>query len=416
MARTPSMTTEECESILGPRGSLLVTSENRGVVQKWLVARGVPASIAKSARLSTLTKAYNNETYLQGMLRNIAQRGDAQTKNNNQDKQDTNDMNAVNPLAQLQQNQQDSNQDNDVARELAAVLAKLTSTKTAPLDESRVIELIEQHAPKPEIPVYKIELTTGNTKRELPAEPRHYLFEDALRIVSTGLNLFIVGPAGSGKTTLADQIARALDLPFYFNGALDSPYKLSGFIDAQGRIVSTAFRKAYQDGGVYLFDEIDASMPNALLAFNAALANGHADFPDGTIKRHQNFRCIAAANTYGLGADRQYVGRNQLDAASLDRFVFLEMPYDEKLESLLAGNDEWTRYVQRVRKAVATLKMRHVVSPRASIQGATLLAAGLSRDNVEQMTLWRNLSAGDVAKVKQAIEQATEQTSEASGS
>ena len=90
---------------------------------------------------------------------------------------------------------------------------------------------------------------------------------------------------------------------------------------AQGTIVSTEFRKAYENGGLFLFDEIDASMPGAILAFNAALANNFMDFPDKKVPRHKDFYCIAAANTFGSGADRQYVGRNQLDAASLDRFI-----------------------------------------------------------------------------------------------
>jgi len=71
---------------------------------------------------------------------------------------------------------------------------------------------------------------------------------------------------------------------------------------------------------LFLFDEIDASLPNAVLAFNAALANGYADFPDGMVKRHPRFACIAAANTFGMGADRIYVGRNQLDGADAGPF------------------------------------------------------------------------------------------------
>src|SRR5690606_7558053 len=99
------------------------------------------------------------------------------------------------------------------------------------------------------------------------------------KMVAAGVNVWLAGPAGSGKTTAAEQVAKALKLKFYFNGAIDTEYKLSGFVDAHGRIVSTAFREAYTNGGVYLFDEVDASLPSATLAFNAALANGQCDFP-----------------------------------------------------------------------------------------------------------------------------------------
>ncbi len=82
-------------------------------------------------------------------------------------------------------------------------------------------------------------------------------------------------------------------------------------------------------------------------------------------------------------ADRQYVGRNQLDAASLDRFYVIPMDYDNELESSLYGIEsksqtvsqtpcamtvqEWVAYVQQVRKAVGTFggAIRHIVSMRA---------------------------------------------------
>jgi len=226
----------------------------------------------------------------------------------------------------------------------------------------------------------------------------------------------LVGPAGSGKTMAAEKAAEALNLDFAFTGAIDSSYKLSGFIDAQGRIVNTAFRRAYENGGIFLFDEMDASLPSATLAFNAALANGHADFPDGVVKRHPDFRAVAACNTFGNGASRQYVGRNQQDAASLDRFAVLTWNYDERLECAMLGQPapqglpmpvnvtpvrdedkakalgaDWLIYVQRVRAAVEKLAIRHVVSPRASIMGTKLLAAGWSRADVEDSCLFKGL-------------------------
>lgn len=229
---------------------------------------------------------------------------------------------------------------------------------------------------------------------------QHYQFPTLLKILATKLNVYVVGPAGSGKTHAAAQCAKALNVPFHFTGAVASEFKLTGFIDAQGRIVSTEFRKAYESGGLFLFDEIDASYPQAILAFNAALANDYMDFPDKRVERHENFYCIAAANTYGQGADRQYIGRNQLDAASLDRFVFLDWQYDKILERNLAGNDEWVDFVQKVRRYVEVQKIRHVVSPRASIFGAKLLANGIEREVVEQTILWKGLDEATIQKIE----------------
>jgi cobaltochelatase CobS len=109
------------------------------------------------------------------------------------------------------------------------------------------------------------------------------MLEPVLKAVTAGVTPMLVGPAGSGKTTLARQIAEALNRPFYMAARVTSEYKLTGFIDAAGKAVQTDFRRAYEKGGVFLFDEIDASDADALTAFNAPLANDVADFPDGQV-------------------------------------------------------------------------------------------------------------------------------------
>lgn len=227
----------------------------------------------------------------------------------------------------------------------------------------------------------------------------HHCLPDVLTMVVAGTSPFLVGPAGSGKTTLAEQIAGILKRPFYMAARVTSEYKLVGFVDANGKTVRTQFREAYENGGVFLFDEVDASDPDALTAFNAALANGYGDFPDGMVKRHKDFVAIAAGNTFGRGADRQYVGRNQLDAATLDRFQTYDVEYDEQLELTLAGDAEWTKWVQKVRKAIDAEKVRHVVSPRASISGAKLLAAGMDRAKVEASCVWKGLDEAQKNRV-----------------
>lgn len=243
-----------------------------------------------------------------------------------------------------------------------------------------------------------------NNKKKIDLGLQHFQFPELVKMVSTGLNIFLVGPAGSGKTTAAINVAVALEVEFHFTGAIASEFKLTGFINAKGEIVSTEFRKAYESGGLFLFDEIDASYPQAVLAFNAALSNNYMDFPDKRITRHEKFYCIAAANTYGQGADRQYVGRNQLDAASLDRFIFIDWKYDEKLETELAKNEEWSKYVQAARKVVEELKIRQVISPRASMNGATLLSIGIEREVVEKTCLWKGMDEATIQKIKSNLQ------------
>lgn len=291
--------------------------------------------------------------------------------------------------------------------ESAQVLSQLQKLLTRPapiagVTEDRVLELINSH--KAEVPTYRVSVTLPN-KPEITTKnaPRHSAFPEVLSAIAAGLNVLLVGPAGAGKTHLCEQVAEALDMPFSFTGAVPSEYKLLGFVDAQGRTVRTQYRNAYENGGLFLWDEMDGSSPNAMLAFNAGLANGHQDFPDMVVSRNKDFRAIASANTYGNGADRQYVGRNQLDAASLDRFYVIPMDYDERLERVLYGDDEWTGYVHSVRKAVKSLNLRHVVSMRAIDQGQKALAAGVNRESVERAVLWKSLGSADISKIKGAM-------------
>lgn len=238
---------------------------------------------------------------------------------------------------------------------------------------------------------------------KIPLGLSHHTLEKVLKALNCGLNVYLYGPSGSGKTYAAKQCAKALGVELYFTGAISNEYKLTGYMDAKGEYVATEFRKAYENGGLFLFDEIDGSFPQAVLAFNAALANDSMDFPDKNVSRNEKFYCIAAANTIGLGANRQYVGRNQLDAASLDRFVFVEWDYDENLERKVAGNDEWFEYVLKVRKVIDKLNLRHIVSPRASFFGAKLLGNGFSREDVENMVLWKGMDQATVDKILEYV-------------
>lgn len=310
-----------------------------------------------------------------------------------------------------------------VAAPAADQLATILRTLAGGLDEGRVVELIKQHAAGPA--TVKVDVTAPDRVIKFEGAV-HREFPKLLAAVSQRVNVMLVGPAGSGKTTAAQKVAEVLGLPFYFTGAINSEYKLTGFIDAQGRIVNTAFRKAFVEGGVFLFDEMDGSLPAATLAFNAATANRVFDFPDGTHEAHPDFIAMAACNTYGNGASRQYVGRNQLDAATLDRYATMEWNYDEALEAAIMGlprpggspvpkgvkpletervNEvvrDWVQRVQRVRRAIDKLKVRHVVSPRASQIGSKLLAAGWDWNDVEASVIWKGLEPDTINKLKEA--------------
>lgn len=240
----------------------------------------------------------------------------------------------------------------------------------------------------------KIELKTETgVVRELSDQPRHFLFPDILTTVNANIPTALIGPAGSGKSTVVEQIAEALELKYYLQNAVTGVHELAGYLDAHGKYNTTTFREAFSKGGVFFIDEVDTSDPGALKWLNSALANGHAMFPDlpDPVNRHPKFRAVMAANTFGTGADRMYVGANQLDASTLDRFVFFDFGYDEKLETALSGNIDWATRVQELRLAASIEKARIVISPRASIHGAKLLGLGWKQELVEERVIWKGI-------------------------
>jgi cobaltochelatase CobS len=259
----------------------------------------------------------------------------------------------------------------------------------------------------------RVEVVTPSTKT-VDMGIQHRNFKSLVTKLLAGCNVYLAGPAGTGKTTAGEFSAQALaahwerEVPFYFNGAIDSEHKLLGFTDAQGRIVSRPFRKAFTEGGVYMFDEVDASLPSALLAFNAALSNGWCDFPDGCFKKHPDFRCIAAANTWGFGATHDYVGRAKLDEAFRNRFVMLAWDTDETLERHLALTkiedqnlgSKWITYVQQCRAKAKIAGVRCVISPRASIYGCMVLQAGETWQEAEESCIRMGMAEESWAQIK----------------
>lgn len=217
-----------------------------------------------------------------------------------------------------------------------------------------------------------------------------------------GLNIWVHGPAGTGKSTAAAQCFKALGLDFRTNGKLQYTHDLLGHMHG-ATYMRTQFRDAFENGHGYCADEIDSWAPDALVAINGALANGVAAFPDGLVKRHPNFVFVACANTVGLGATMDYAGRFAQDGAFMDRCIFLDWPIDDNLEASMCTNAPWLNIVRFVRNAVATQGLKKImITPRATLYGQSLLAAGLSIDRVMISVLkkgmtdaqWANISRG----------------------
>ena len=416
------------------RGSgVPITSVTRGLVRFWLTASGVPSDIAVTLPLSAMSSAWHDTTgnalslLLPGSPATPATPAPAPVPTPNEEKPKMNLFAQPSPAPTPARDSSheaklraiadlfaapamDEGQVLDIMRRnlgtaIAGSIADIQDKTRMELEN--VVEearAIVNGAPR----TLRIEIK--GRVRDLPPAPRHPLFDALLTLVVCsrepgGLPVMLVGPAGSGKTTACLHVADALGLPFYTNGALTGAHELTGYKDAAGQYHTTAFRQAFEHGGVYLMDELDRSDAAAVLALNSALANGFMAFPDRAepVRAHPDFVPLVAANTYGRGADRVYVGANQLDGATLDRFAPLSWDYDEALERAISGDDAWTSYVQAARKAAMELKIRHVISPRASMAGAVMRRAGLGFDIVADCTVWKGLDMDQRTRITNAI-------------
>jgi cobaltochelatase CobS len=293
--------------------------------------------------------------------------------------------------------------------DVQAALGLLAEALGGPkLDESKIEQMIRDQISNVVFPTRTVVEKLNGERKELEGSTHHKL-ADVTTALMAGEHVMMVGPAGTGKSTIAEQAADALSLPSYsISLSPQTPAsQLLGYMQAQGEYVPSLFRKAYENGGVFHFDEMDNAHPSVLATINAALANGHMAFPDQMVKRHENFRAVASANTYGRGATRAYVGRQAIDAATLDRFSIETIEVDESLENELCHSidlekaqvDRVLKFVRKLRKNAETHGMTVVVSPRASVGMCRLLAAGRSWESAVEARVRRGLSDADWKKL-----------------
>lgn len=228
----------------------------------------------------------------------------------------------------------------------------------------------------------------------------HEKFEQVLKIIGANIPVFMTGGAGTGKNVIAKQVAESLGLDFYFTNAVTQEYKLTGFIDANGTFQETQFFKAFTKGGLFFLDEMDASIPEVLIILNSALANGYFDFPCGKFEAHEDFRVIAAGNTFGTGADIEYTGRFQLDGASLDRFAVIEIDYSPAIENALVdGDTNLLEFVRTFRKVTYKAGIRCIASYR-TIERIKKLKGMFELKEILKMSLTKGLRTDDLNIIK----------------
>lgn len=244
-------------------------------------------------------------------------------------------------------------------------LAAALAAQSGPLDEDAVRDIAREvvDADRPAIAAL-IDAAVRDLNRRLviqsaPGAPTtsfsrpggavvHHRFAEVMfRSRGVHRNVMLVGPAGTGKTHVAQQVHEArisagiipADAPLCvmnINGDLLAMHLLGDSSVAMGTTPSVFTRggiltglnaagdvvNAFDVPCTIVLDEMDRAEPGTMVALNAALANGFITTPDGCrIDRHPDALVIATANTRGTGAAGGYAAAQQQDAALVDRFA-----------------------------------------------------------------------------------------------
>lgn len=206
----------------------------------------------------------------------------------------------------------------------------------------------------------------------------------------------LVGPAGNGKTTSAKA---AMDAMGYGYVEIDcteytEPADLIGgmLIRAENGGTSSiwvdgAITRAFKEGLGIILNEYDALNPRAALCLQSVFQDpgrsGQGRYVT-TVGCPEHDRVypqgdcpvILSLNTYGTGGSRQYVGRNTMDAASIDRLTIITTGYENEAAILVAhgyAKDTARRleiWAAGVRKQIDGNQLKVILSNRTLIRMA----------------------------------------------
>src|SRR5690606_2134258 len=111
---------------------------------------------------------------------------------------------------------------------------------------------------------------------------------------------------------------------------------VQGYMTPTGDHVHNVFTRCWEQGAIYVADEVDLAPGHVQTLFNSALANGHAPLAWGNVQRASDFAFVATGNTAGRPT-AAFPDRRPMSQAFADRLYFLYWPLDPSIETRAVG-------------------------------------------------------------------------------
>lgn len=277
----------------------------------------------------------------------------------------------------------------DAATNLAAAIAAIAAQSVDVATVRRIVDEALAGQARPERVVY-VNRHTGT--RHEGGDYQHPAFDEIVENMANGISTLLVGPAGSGKTTLGREVAKVLGRKATVIGcAGSSPITFTGNWLPTGEggafdMHLSDFAKACIDGdNVVVLDEFDRVNPADALTLNDVLASGEYRIPGyGTVRQADTTGIIATANTFGSGSDPMYVSE-MLDSSTLSRFdcAVIHVDYDRDLEKRI-GSDALLAWAWKVRDVIDSHGIRRTMSTRTIVKAQQMLDMGRPMATVQQ--------------------------------
>jgi len=233
----------------------------------------------------------------------------------------------------------------------------------------------------------------------VPDVDENYIFnidylKTAVMGLETNIPAYACGPAGTGKTTIFEQICARTKRPMLrvqHSGNTEESHVLGQYLVRSGETYwePGPLQLCMKLGITYLADEYDRAMPQVLSVYQPVLEGKTLVTKEAPpewriIKPHPNFRFVATGNTNGAGDETGLFPSTMLqDFANYERFGLMMqigwMPEAQEI-AIVAGQGripqedakQLVKFATEVRKQVDGGQMTAPISPRALINAAQI--------------------------------------------